>query len=82
MTPAMLLKERHGTGHQDPRQHRRCLLITRGFQFTKAEMDKVMIVTFTITTVLGWRLATGDWNLAAGFGSFIVALITLLLTRK
>lgn len=59
----------------DFRESYRCLLITTGFFFTAPELKGVAIIGVTFATVVIWKLVTGDWSVAAGFGSLIVGLI-------
>lgn len=52
------------------------------FRLARHELEGIGLSFFVLTVVLGWRLATGDWSVAAGFGSLIVALISLVCARN
>nr|POF03530.1 hypothetical protein CFP56_72055 [Quercus suber] len=50
--------------------------------YNRREVDMVISALLTTLVVLIWKLATGDWSTAAGFGSLVVALITLAAMRS
>lgn len=77
MTPDNLL--RRILQFDDPRQERRCLLITFGFQCNSLEAKNLSVLTLVTVTVIAWKFATGDWSVAAGFGSLVAGLIGIAL---
>jgi hypothetical protein len=53
------------------------VVIKYHFSSTRIELEIVTSSVFVGAVVLIWRLATGDWNVAAAFGSLCVALMAL-----
>jgi hypothetical protein len=53
------------------------LVIEYGFSSTRIELEIVTSSIFVGAVVLIWKFATGDWNVAAAFGSLCVALMAL-----
>jgi hypothetical protein len=58
------------------------LVIEYQFCSTRLELEIIVASLFVLIIVLSWKLATGDWNVAAAFGSLCVALITLAHQRS
>lgn len=58
------------------------LVIEYQFCSTRLELEIIGSSLFVLGIVLLWKLATGDWNVAAAFGSLCVALITMAHQRS
>lgn len=58
------------------------LVIEYQFRSTRLELEIIVSSLFVLIIVLLWKLATGDWNVAAAFGSLCVALMTLAHQRS
>ena len=53
------------------------LVIKYHFSSSRIELEIVTSLVFLGAVVLIWKFATGDWNVAAAFGSLCVALMAL-----
>lgn len=53
------------------------LTIKYQFKIRRMELELVTSLVFVGAVVLVWKFATGDWNVAAAFGSLCVALMAL-----
>jgi hypothetical protein len=53
------------------------LVIKYQFRIRQIELEFVTSSLFVGAVVLIWKFATGDWNVAAAFGSLCVALMAL-----
>lgn len=58
------------------------IFIEYQFDMERHELETIGVSFFILLVVLGWKLATGDWNVAAAFGSLVVALLTLAYSRS
>jgi hypothetical protein len=53
------------------------LVIKYEFKIRRIELEFVTSSLFVGAVVLIWKFATGDWNVAAAFGSLCMALMAL-----
>lgn len=59
-----------------------CIFVDYEFDLEPQERDRLVVAAAIIVSIILWRLATGDWDVAVAFGNLIVALITLVVTRS
>jgi hypothetical protein len=58
------------------------LIIEYRFSGSRIELEIGVSSLFVFAVVLIWKLGTGDWSVAAAFGSLCVALMALAHQRR
>jgi hypothetical protein len=58
-----------------------CIVVEYQFSGSRTELEIGASSLFIFAVVLIWKLGTGDWSVAAAFGSLCVALMALAHQR-
>jgi hypothetical protein len=73
------LPDRNNPNRLPPRIN--CIVIEYQFSGSRTELEIGASSLFVFAVVLIWKLGTGDWSVAAAFGSLCVALMALAHQR-